>query len=176
LYRHGSLQEIQSVGRDITERKRAEEALRESESLHRLHFENVSDVIYSVDPELKITNISSSVERVLGYKPEELIGRSFQELNLLAPEYLEQAASDTMHVLGGERITSAVYQFIARDGIKKWGEISGAPLIRDGQVVALISVARDITERKQAEEALQESEGGTDLSLSNLTMLSLFTN
>ena len=148
----------EKLKQEIEEHKQAREALRESESLHRLHFENVSDVIYSVDPELKITNISSSVERVLGYKPEELIGRSFQELNLLAPEYLEQAASDTMHVLGGERITSAVYQFIARDGIKKWGEISGAPLIRDGQVVALISVARDITERKQAEEALQESE------------------
>ena len=142
----------------IIERKQLEEALRESESLHRLHFENVSDVIYSVDPELKITNISPSVERVLGYKPEELIGRPFQELNLLAPEYLEQAASDTMHVLGGERITSAVYQFIARDGIKKWGEVSGAPVIRDGQIVALISVARDITERKQAEEALLQSE------------------
>jgi len=148
----------EKLKQEIEEHKQAREALRESESLHRLHFENVSDVIYSVDPELKITNISSSVERVLGYKPEELIGRSFQELNLLAPEYLEQAASDTMHVLGGERITSAVYQFIARDGIKKWGDVSGAPLIRDGQIVALISVARDITERKQAEEALQESE------------------
>jgi len=143
---------------DITERKRAEEALRESESLHRLHFVNVSDVIYSVDPELKIINISPSVERVLGYKPEELIGRPFQELNLLAPEYLEQAASDTMRILGGERISSAVYQFIARDGKKKWGEVSGAPLIRDGQIVALVSVARDITKRKQAEEALRESE------------------
>ena len=143
---------------DISERKLAEESLRESESLHHLYFDNASDVIYSVDPEFKIINISPSVERMLGYKPEELIDRSFQELNLVAPEYLEQAASDTMRVLGGERISSAVYQFIARDGKKKWGEVSGAPLIRDGQIVALVSVARDITKRKQAEEALRESE------------------
>ena len=73
---------------DITERKLAEESLRESESLHHLYFDNVSDVIYSVDPEFKIINISPSVERMLGYKPEELIDRSFQELNLVAPEYL----------------------------------------------------------------------------------------
>ena len=142
-----------------TERKQAEEALRESEARYRLHFENVSDVIYSIDPEFRVLDVSPSVERVLGYKPEELIGRSFQELNVLAPAYLEQTFSDAMRILGGERITSAVYQFIARDGTKKWGEVSGAPLVRDGQVVALISVARDITERKQAEEALRESEG-----------------
>jgi PAS domain S-box-containing protein len=143
---------------DITERKRAEEALRESEARHRLHFENVSDVIYSINPELKLIDISPSVERVLGYKPEELIGRPFQELNVLAPAYLEQAFSDAMRVLGGERITAAVYQFIARDGTEKWGEVSGAPLVRDGQVVSVISVARDITARKRAEEALRESE------------------
>jgi len=140
------------------ERKKAEEAQREAESLYRLHFENVSDVIYSVDPELKVSSISPSVERLLGYKPEELIGRPFQELNLLAPEYLEQAASDIVRVLEGERISSAEYQFIARDATKKWGEISGTPLIKDGQVVAVVSVVRDITERKWAEKELMESE------------------
>jgi PAS domain S-box-containing protein len=150
--------EIVSVYSDETKRKQAEEALREAESMYRLHFENVSDVIYSIDRELKIVSISPSVEHLLGYKPEELIGRPFQELNLLAPEYLEQAASDTMRVLRGERISSAEYQFIARDGTKKWGGVSGAPLIRDGQVGAVISVARDITERKRTEEALRQSE------------------
>jgi PAS domain S-box-containing protein len=140
------------------ERKKAEEALREAESLYRLHFENVSDVVFSIDHELKIINISPSVERVLGYKPGKLIGRPFQELNVVAPEYLEQAASDIVRVLGGERISSVEYQFIARDGTKKWIELSGAPLIKDSQVVAVVSVARDITERKQGEEKLRVSE------------------
>ncbi len=143
---------------DITERKRMEEALRESEARYRLHFENVSDIIYSLDSEFRILDVSPSVERVLGYKPEELIGKSFQELNVLASEYLGQAFSDTMCVLAGERITSAVYQFIAQDGTKRWGEVSGAPLVRDGQVVALVSVARDITERKRIEKQLHQHE------------------
>ncbi len=153
----GGKKALQGVFRDITERKQGEEALREAESRYRLHFDNVSDVIYSIDRELKLVNISPSVERVLGYKPEELIGRPFQDLDVLAPESLAQAASDTIRILGGERIASAEYHFIARDGTKMWGEVSGAPLIRDGQIVALVSVARDITERKEAEKALKEA-------------------
>jgi len=145
-------------GVNTTEYRHTLETLRKTESLYRLHFEHVSDVIYSINREFKLINISPSVEHVLGYTPEELLGRPFQEMNILATEYLEQAASDIMRVLGGERIPSVVYQFIARDGTRRWGEVSGAPLIEDGQVVAMVSVARDITERKQAEEALKENE------------------
>jgi PAS domain S-box-containing protein len=94
---------------------------------------------------------------LLGYKPEELIGRPFQELNILAPEYLEAAFSDTMRVLAGERIASSVYEFIAKDGTRKLGEISGAPLVRDGKIVAVVAVARDITERVRAEKQLEAS-------------------
>ncbi|HEY73125.1 MAG TPA: PAS domain S-box protein [Thermoflexia bacterium] len=167
------------VLRDVTERREAEEgqrkalaarekalaealqatrALRESEEKYRFHFENVTDVMYSVGPDFKILDISPSVERVLGYKPEELIGRPFQDLNVVAADYLEAAASDTMRVLAGERVDSSLYGFIAKDGTDRIGEVSGAPLIRDGQVVAVISVARDVTERVRAEEALKESE------------------
>jgi len=150
--------EIVAVYDDITSRKQAEETLRKTESLYRLHFEHISDVIYSIDRDLNLINISPSVKHVLGYTSEELLGRPFRELHVLAPEFLEQAASDIISVLGGERIPSVEYQFIARDGTRKWGEVSGAPLIEDGQVVAVVSVARDITERKQAEDALRESE------------------
>ena len=143
---------------DITERKHAEEALRETESMYRLHFEHISDVIFSVDREFKLINISPSVQRLLSYKPEELVGRPIQELNVLVPESLEQAVSDISQVLKGELVPSAEYRFIARDGTKKWVEISGAPLLRDGQTVAMTAVARDITERKRAEEALRQSE------------------
>jgi len=138
--------------KDITERKQAEEALRESEEKYRLHFENVSDVIFSIDPEFRLLSISPSVERLLGYKPEELIGKSFQDLNILAAEYLEAAFSDTMRVLAGEREVSSVYEFIAKDGTRKFGEISTVPLVRDGKAVATISVVRDVTERVRAEE------------------------
>ncbi len=146
-----------ALKREIAERMKAEEALRESEARYRLHFENVSDVIFSLSSDLTLTDISPSVERVLGYRPEELVGRPFQNLNVLAQDYLEQALSDARRALEGEGIISALYQFMAKDGSRKWGEISSTPVVQEGKVVAIISVARDITERKRAEEELQRS-------------------
>jgi PAS domain S-box-containing protein len=145
---------------DITERKRMEDSLRESEERHRLYLENVSDVIYSVDPEGTILSMSPSVERSLGYKPEELIGKNVADLNIVPPEKLEQGLIDTMRALAGERFISSNSEFLAKDGSVKFGEISGAPIFsKDGNVIAAIFVARDITERKKMEEALRESEG-----------------
>ena len=155
---------------DITRRKQAEEALRVAESRYGIHFENVTDVIYSLDYDLKLMEISS-VERLLGYKPEELIGKPLQELNVLAQESLEQAAYDAMRVFQGERITAVEYQFISRDGTKKWGEASGSTLMREGRVVAIVSVARDITGRKQTEDDLRERETNYRLLVENQTDL-----
>jgi len=140
------------------ERKRAEEMLRKSEEKYRLHFENVSDVIFSIDPDFKVINVSPSVERVLGYKPDELIGKPFQDLNVLAQDYLEQAFSDIMRVLAGERIDLLEYEFISKDGTRKFGEVSSAPLVRGGKIISVVAIARDITDRKRAEKALRESE------------------
>jgi PAS domain S-box-containing protein len=146
------------VGNDITAHKQAEEALRESEERYRLHFENVSDVIYSTDMDFRITTISQSVETYLGYRPDEIIGKPIAELNVLPPGYIEQAISNSAIVLSGKKSGPTEYEFITKNGTRKWGEVSGAPLLKDGKVIAIVSVARDITDRKLAEEALRESE------------------
>ncbi|MFH1080495.1 MAG: HD domain-containing phosphohydrolase [Pseudomonadota bacterium] len=148
----------ESLQRREEERKQAEEALRANEEKYRIHFENVSDVIFSFDREFRILSISPSLERVLGYKPEDFIGKPFPELNILPPEYLEKAFTDGMRIFAGESIDSIIYELIARDGTRKYFELSATPLLRDGQVVAAVSVARDITERKRSEEVLRESE------------------
>jgi len=147
-------QELQA---EIAERRRVEAALRESEEKYRLHFENVTDVVYSLDPELRVYSVSPSVERHLGYKPQDLIGRPIQELNIVTTECLEAAFVDLSHIFGGGRVDSATYEFIAKDGTRLIGEVSGAPLVRNGQVTAAVCVARDITERVQAEERIKAS-------------------
>jgi len=144
--------------RDVTEQKQAIKALQKSEEQHRIYFENISDVIFSIDPDFRIINISPSVERILGYKPDKMIGKPIQDLNVLDPDSLEKAFSDTMKVFSGERIPLSQYEFISKDGTRKFGEVSASPLIREGKVVAMISVARDITERKRIEDALKQSE------------------
>jgi PAS domain S-box-containing protein len=144
--------------RQERERKRAEEALKESEQKYRLHFENASDVIFSTDKDFRILSVSPSVERILGYTPKELVGKTFAELNFVAPASWTTATSDGMRVFEGERIDAKEYEFVAKDGRKIIGEVSGAPLMQDGKIVGAISVGRDVTERKRAEEALRESE------------------
>lgn len=141
---------------DITDWKEAEQALRESEERYRLHFENISDVVYITDRNLRITDVSPSVMGLMGYSPEEIIGRGIAELDLIAPEYMETAIRNTKRVLDGNRSGPTEYQFITKDGSRKFGEISGSPLIKEGQVIAVISVARDITARKRIEAELEQ--------------------
>lgn len=143
---------------DITERKKMEEELRRSEETLRLYFENVSDVIYSFDTEFRVLNVSPAVERLLGYKPEELVGRLFYELNLVTPASLELAFSDVLRVFAGEHVISS-REFIAKDGTIRYGEVSLSPLYSaEGRVIGALGVGRDVTERRRMEEALKESE------------------
>lgn len=146
------------LAEDVTERKRAEAALRESEQRYRLHFQNVSDLVYSLDPDFNVTSISPSIEALTGYPPEEIIGRKFDYLNFLVPEDMGRATSDARRVLAGERIAPTEYEFVARDGTRTLAEIVSAPQIKDGRVVALVAVGRNITERKKAEARILRSE------------------
>ena len=156
------------TAQDVTGRKMLEEKLRESETRFRLYFENITDVVYELDHGLKLLNVSPTVEKVLGYKPEELIGRTLLEMNVLAPESVDQAVADSLRILNGERVTSTEYRFVTRDGAELWGDISGAPVYREGKLTSIISVARDVTARKQAEEELKHSEGKLSLILDSL--------
>jgi PAS domain S-box-containing protein len=144
--------------REISERKEAEESLRKSEERFRLHFENANEVIFSYDTEFRILEVSQAVERVLGCKPEELVGKRIYDLNFIVPEDKGKSMDEARQVLAGRRIASSAYTFIAKDGTRRFGEVSGAPIRRGGKIVGVVSVARDITQRRETEQALWESE------------------
>jgi len=150
---------FRKLEKKMSELETSNQKLGALEETYRLSFENVSDVIYTIDANLNILFVSPSVEKIMGYKPQDFIGRSVSDIaNILTPESFQQAIADISLILKGETILAMVYQFIAKDGTIKYGEVSGAPIIRDGKIMGLISVARDITDRRVAEEALQDRE------------------
>jgi PAS domain S-box-containing protein len=146
--------------------------LKKMEETYRLCLENAMDVIYTIDNVFNVSSVSPSVERILGYKPQDLIGRPVSDLGnfLLMPESFEQVIADIGLVLKGETIPATIYRFIAKDGTIKFGEVSVSPAMRDGKISGIISVARDITERKEAEQKLRDAHAVQSLILENSTM------
>lgn len=149
---------VRDLEKVVTDRRKTEEDLLDLAEKYRIHFSLANDVIYTTDRNFTVTSVSPSVQDVLGYRPEELVGKPLHEVKVIPPEYVEKALQETLRVLQGEKIISSTYQFITKDGATKYGEISGVPYIRNGQVREIISVARDITERVEMERSLRESE------------------
>ncbi|MBN2539864.1 MAG: PAS domain S-box protein [Deltaproteobacteria bacterium] len=144
----------------ISDLENANQKLSILEEKYRLSFENVTDVICTVGADLVITDMSPSIERFTGIKPHYFIGRPVTSLEkFFKAESFEQLMANIHQVLQkGKTIPSATYEFIAQDESTLYIEISGAPLIRNEEIVGLISVSRDVTERTIAEERIRHHE------------------
>ena len=137
----------------------ANQELRTLEEKYRLSFENINDVIFVVDADFKILSMSGGVEKEVGYSPQDFIGRSVADLgSIFTPQSLERAISHASRVFKGEFVPPSIYEVIAKDGTIKITEVSGSPIMHDGNISGMVAVARDITQRKQMEDALKKSE------------------
>jgi PAS domain S-box-containing protein len=141
--------------KELTQPRQAEETLREVQEAFRVLVEGVNDVLYSVDIHGVITYISPAVERVLGYLPSELTGRSLWPL-VVAEDVpaVEQAFLDLLY---GESCASE-FRMLTRIGEIRWVRTSSRPITEKSEVIGIRGVLIDITERKRAEEALASSE------------------
>jgi two-component system, cell cycle sensor histidine kinase and response regulator CckA len=143
---------ILGFSRDITDKRVVAEALKASEEQYQLLFSSIREVVYSIDLNFTITSMSPSMEKYLGYRKEEFIGNSVLDLKILPKEYYKKGLSDIARVLQGEILESEEYAFLAKDGQILYAEVSGAPIVGNGKIIGMISVARDITARKEAEK------------------------
>ena len=162
---HGQPVSILCEGRDITERRRAEKALRESEARHRRSEEryrnildNMEEAYYEVDLKGDLTFFNATAMTNLGYSNDEMMGMNFRKY---VDKENEQKVFEAFHrvFLTGEPSMGVDWELISKNGEKKPIE-SSISLMKDanGNPVGFRGIIRDITERKRAEEALRESE------------------
>jgi len=143
--------------RDITEHKLAEEVLQSNEATFRKLFEFAPDGIYLSDLEGNFIDGNRAAQEIVGYNKEELIGSSFLTLDLLPPGQLEKAIELLNENLNGRATGPDEVILKRKDGTQVAVEIMTLPVTINNQK-AILGIARDITGRKQAEEALQASE------------------
>ena len=143
---------------DITDRKRAEQALQESEAKFRSIVETSPNLIWEIDPRGTFVYVSPSIREIVGYLPGEMIGRSFQDL---VPEK-EKARSLQLFrdVLATDQpLVSFEVPVVTNTGEQRFFEIRPVVLRdTDNRITGLRGVAIDITGRREAEEKLRESE------------------
>ena len=142
---------------DITDYKRAEEALRESEETLRVIVENSFDVIFTLDKDGAFVFASRAWERHFGYPVSEVIGKHFAPF--VHPEDVTPCTEYLMRVLStGKSETSPAFRVEHADGTWRWFIVNGTPYVNAKGEQQFIGVGRDVTESKQQEEALRESE------------------
>jgi len=149
---------IQCIVRDITERKRAEDVLRKSEERFRALIETTSDWVWEVDKDGFYTYASPKVKDLLGYEPEEVLGK--RPFDLMLPDEVDRIAKLFWDIVESHKPFAGLQNInLHKDGRRIVLETSGVPIFDAGMnLVGYRGIDRDITRRKLAEDALRKSE------------------
>ena len=143
---------------DITERKKVEEALRESEERFRSAFDDSAVAMALVGPDARLVKVNDAFCRLLGFEKSEIEGHTF--IDFTYPDDIEQSILIHKAVINSEKSFFWLEKrYIRKDGKVIWCEVSSSPVLDSkGYPIYTVAHIQDITERKWAERALQESE------------------
>ncbi|MBZ9719643.1 PAS domain S-box protein [Mesorhizobium sp. AD1-1] len=154
----GNLTGFAKVTRDLTERKKTEEELRQSQEQFQRLVQGVTDyAIYTLDPEGVITSWNAGAERIKGYSAEEIIGRHFSQFYTL--EDRERGSPQSaLEIAAREGRVEREGWRIRKDGTAFWSHVViDAIRHEDGKLLGFAKVTHDITERKKAQESLDQA-------------------
>jgi len=145
-----------ALGRDVTEKKRTEEALRESEEKFRNLAEQSPNMIF-INQKGRIVYANVKCEEIMGYKREEFYSHDFDFLTLISREYRDSIKRNFSRHVMGEDVDPIVYTLVTKEN-KEIEGILNTKLMRYGGESAILGIVTDITERKRSEERLRETE------------------
>jgi PAS domain S-box-containing protein len=148
---NGAVVGVSAIGQDVTERKRAEAAIRESESKFRAFVETTEEWVWAMDVDARHTYSNPAVERILGYGADEVVGMTWYEF--VVEEDREKLANATAdHAKRKEGWSGVVVRCVHRDGSLRFMESTATPeLDQDGELTGWRGTDRDVTHRIQAE-------------------------
>jgi len=133
----------------------SEVALKEAEERNTTVIENMRDMVFTLRTDGTVASVNHVFEDMTGFSREEWIGRKYE--SIVHGDDVALARRVEERVLAGEQVEPYELRLAAGDGSYKHAEIKVTPLVRGGKVVAIIGVARDITERKRAEEQIRNT-------------------
>jgi diguanylate cyclase (GGDEF)-like protein/PAS domain S-box-containing protein len=143
------------LARAIGERHRFEEAMRESEERYRELVENANDIIYTHDLTEGFTSLNRAGEKITGYSRDDILRMNFAQV--VAPEYVELARQMMARKLAGDPPRIYELEILGREGRRIALELNTRLIFKDGKAVAVQGIARDITERRASQTALQQA-------------------
>ncbi|MFA4937705.1 PAS domain S-box protein [Brevundimonas sp.] len=156
IHRGEELIGFAKITRDLTERRAAEQALRQSEEQFRILVGGVRDyAIYMLDPNGRVNSWNAGAERIKGYTPDEIIGHHFSRFYL--PEEVEAGAPTVALSIAREagRFEKEGWR-LRKDGTRFWAHVVIDPITGDdGEIVGFAKITRDVTERAEAQRELE---------------------
>jgi len=142
--------------RDVSDRTQTAVALRESEERYRTLVEGVRDIIFALSPEGTIASLNPAFETLLGWSREEWLGKPFEQL--VHPEDLTVVFELMSRVLQGEPRPAAQFRVRTARGDHRVGEFAATAQLREGRLVGIFGIGRDVTERVQLEQQLRQAQ------------------
>jgi len=149
---------ISTFARDITERKKAEEEIKLSEEKYRSVVEVIPDGIVTLDTSGVITSMNKKAAEITGFSEEEIVGKHISKVPVISWKNVPRALKIFQSIIKGKGPAVVEVPCKKKDGTPRIGEFRVSLMKAAGKITGIQVMARDVTERNQAEEALRESE------------------
>jgi PAS domain S-box-containing protein len=160
---------FQTLYNDVTEQKKIELALRESEEKYRTIFESANDIIILLDANGKILDVNARLADIGGYARDELIGKKVSELtNIISKENMEIVLGNFLKIFNGLEAVSYQVEMIKKNGEPIFLEVNGVPVRKDEKAVGVLALLSDITESNKSELQIKEQKALTDRILGSI--------